>query len=967
MGKAEAGHILPGNRIGYGDREVIVHGRGRARTAIPLGLLCLLFGCVAQIEPYIEGLGVVPGTQSGDPLGRYRRILLGPDPEPDGSQKQRLAIAALVRSGLRGAHQVLKDAVLSYGNRPESRVSDSVILHILTSLSEQLALDLDLKRLTLLAHRMLIYEGYIPVFVELIDWQDSAKCGFDDVIFDFFGNLPPEVARPVLKNLLSDTDRKRLRATVRVTGATRDPRMAKLLAPFLEQPDLKPLAQRAMAKLTLQATSFETIAEFLIWEKENGRKSYAELAMQAAHEGLELERKYNEARRATEKKFRAKVFELVKHLIQLSRNLNPPPWQAYYQLLTDDELKPDHGRIVESIYQNLRNRSLGDPDLKVSMAELVKLFDVLYKGYESSRPEDRKSWLSAYTLAARIIGGKTVREAEAELLYRLGNVSTELDDRIVELLTRFPRDRVRERVLGHLRNSLETRALAALSPAISCLGKLGAAEDSALANHTLDALETCVRDVKIPSDAREEAIEAIGGLKHRKAVPALRGFVNPGLGKLPEALRLKALAWVNTLVDTSLQATTGEKLSTQARDQLVFLLACLSDESTRLRKDAARELEDFPPARTSFQKTELRKISLDIVNEIGRSLRREEKTICIGQYREVLRHQAAVSEVAWDAVQQIVLTLEAWAKNERRSIMNEYLGEFEETLRQLLQGKGVQPLGTLGLAEKLIDVGLEKQCLILLASDVLQGLESAVTSGADAQERARAREIVKLRYKRAELLVRVVETTSSNDRLGKHDLKLLDQTLVKGEKGLRRYAREKPEALVYLGRALLNQGNAIRADAVLDEFIRGPSQDAVGPVQTLARQLRSRALSVRGLHAAAAVILKGLRDLRSQTLRADALLASRQWRAAERAYRDLSRNPAVPREGSQIENILLGLAESLLGQDKLEQFKSHVQSLPIEFKAQSSKDRYRLLLARQKARLKELEKKGKNASVNPGK
>jgi len=938
-------------RVGLRRQAALLLGIASVRPALWVVLVVLnTTGCHMR-DPYLEVPEDEKLTISGDPLEEYRRDLLGPDRKADGSQDQRTAIEALVRGGLPKAHEVLREVLLA---STTNKISRSTVMRVLERLTDHLSLDLKIRRKDMYDLRMGFYEGYIPTFVHLIASNPPDDTQLRETIFNFFAYLPPEVSRNRLKALLSTERGQSLRAVIEVAGQSRDPGIAKSIAPHLQNPELRPLVQVALQRLTLQAQPFETVEQFRVWDKENGRKDFDQLALIGAYKGLEVEREYVKNTRALKAKQRAKVRELVAQTISLTRMQTPPPWKAYQALLDDPDLRLDATWIVEQLYQALRNRELTPGDLESSISELQKLHKRIETGYMKATQAERKSWISAYTLTANFVGGSEPAKAEAQLLATLGT-DPDLDDRVIELMTMFPSFKVRGRVLAHLKKALRSGALDQIDSGIRVIGQLGLSKEKSLAQDTLDFLDACVRHPKLERRARERAIEVLGGFDHDSVVKILRSIVLRGLGELPESLRLKALAWVNTVVARRLQAAAGHAVFKQALDQLQFLVTCLADDSSRLRHDSAKELENFPPSPASFKETERRKIALEIVSEIGRTLRRETDSIAVSKYREVLWRQATAADVAWDAVQVIAIAFDTWARDERdpspgRQLLKNHVAEFDETLTQLLRADGFtdQEAGLLNLADKLLRASLPNEALILLGAKALDELENNMASNSGPNFETKRQQRAKNRLRRADLLYRTAKALDI-DELSHADRRRADRTLVRAAKAMQLLTDTQPAALVLLGEAFLNEQNPQEADIVLTHFLDGPGRESAGTLRNKAKRLRAHALALTGNPATAAKLLDGLRDFDSRFLRAECLRKDKQFASAEALYRELDMDPSLARTGAQREQVLLGVAESLLGQNKVAAFDRWMQALPIAPKSPMTKERWDLLAQRRKA------------------
>ena len=917
------------------------------------------------------------------PLARYRRALLGPGREHVNSTGRKTAIRALVSARTKEPHAILHEVIAA--SEDPGLAPMSTLEFIVETLGNQLAVDLDTLRAVQLAERLQIYAAYLDQFVELVAQQRAISDKLMRGIENFFAILPDKHTRYALERFVQAGSRGRqLEAVLRLAGATEDPPLAASLAPLLVLPEIKALVQDTLGRLTLRVLPFETLADFEAWEKKNHGRRFDELARRTAIERLEIQRSFEVRLEKMAQKNLAKLLRYVQQIFHLGLMQSPPPWTAFETMLKDAELEQVRGTVLESFYQELRARKLTSEKLQPDKADLARLLLWFQSGYEQAaqlpadpkkrtlQQKERTAWLSNLTYASFLLGGEETLEAEARLLDLL--TSQEDDkDRVVELLTLFKRDKVRRRLLEHLEKKFATEAYALILVGVPALAELGNPDDRDLAKLQLAFLDKCVRCEALSMETRDHALDIMGDLGKAEVVPALQGLVNPGQGGVPEPLRLKALAWINTRVTTELQASSAVGIEARASAQLDFLLNCLVDASPRLRKEAGRQLEDFPPAVVNFKKQKLRWFAQQIVNETGRALRKEDDAGCIQQYRKVFLKQAQMAEVSDAAIENLVGALVEWSDFEkfkdpsaRRTILYSHLSSLTDSLRQLLTGAGITQEATMQRAEKLVDARLSLPAETLLGSKLLMSLELAKRAGEGTPaERARAQQQRFLRKKRGTLVLTLVENLGDLERLSSSRRKEVNALITNSKVCLLEIAKEYPKVLVMLGEALLlNKTRYEEAAEVLAGFGTTIGTDAGLKLLTRARQIRAEALLMSGNAREASKILDGIGDPVSQRILAKVWLATSAYAKAEAIYKSLLENPTIPASGALREEFQLGFANGLRGQDKIPELSRYLRALP-PFQESAFKRR-RARLESEVARLmKERQKQGGTKSANP--
>ncbi|MEZ5988741.1 MAG: hypothetical protein R3F30_06390 [Planctomycetota bacterium] len=937
--------------------------------------LVLSAACMSPKDPWREA-PVVPAAQKTQ-LDKYRKALLGAEREPEGSPKIEVAVRALAEAGNDEAHAILKQVLASF--QETSEVPASTTRMVIDVLGDRLAIDLDLKEGDQRRRRLELYDSYAPLLLTIYADKGSTANGFRPPIQRWFSLLPDEVARASLTRFLRKPEPETIRAAVEVAGYTEDPALAVEVAPFLENLELRSLAQETLGRLTLRIQPFTSLEEFRVWEQKNRGLSYDELARRTALESLELARRFEKERQELARANEDKAFFLVKRILALGLSQPTPPWGEFMFLLESKDLVRHRAAILEELYRGMKARGLEPAQVKPSLKDIEKLLAFVKQGWETAPGPDRNSWLGAWAWLAYLAGGADAEEVTGVLL---GKLESSLDpdgvNRVVELLTLFPSDGVRAKVLEQVLARRLVEDGTGVHAGIRCLAGLGVPTQKELVVKLRDLLLTCVRDRKVPLEARDLAIDILGELGHELVTAALQGIVQPHdrrvakaapVEHLEEPLRLKALAWGNTKIASELQAAPPKELDKLVQAELDFLLQCIWDASPRLRKEAARALEDFPPAVLPLKAEERRNHAQQVVSGIGGSLAEEADPGCIEQFLKSLLKQAKTHEVGATAIQRIVEAMARWAGEaqtgpEWRKQLETQAATLDEALGTLVRGKGVQPVLLLDEARRLLEARLTSTAQVLLDNEVLDGLEQP-TPAAEANRERLERERVELQRRRNMAFVDLLRITGGLDRLGAERRQRVAQLLVRYQESLRTLQVDAPEVLVLLAQAHAQQNDHRTAVTLYQAWRDGPGSDAPVAERQRVRRLQAGSHYQLDEYKQAAEILAGLTDLESLLLRGRALVRSEQWQEAESLFRSLLDNPVLPDKGREREEASLGLCEALLGLDKLDELSGFEAALE-PFRDVAVAEAYKSFRARKERRIQELEK-GDGKAAGDGK
>ncbi len=925
-------------------------GPGNPRRSVPAFLVLVPLLGVSFPSPQ--------GDPEADRIALYRKYLLGPDPEPARSKKRALAILSLVRSDVPRAHEVLRRVLEAVGD--PKLAPPGTIRRIVQALQEQASVDLAPARILRLqedpdtGRRLKLYVAYIPAFLRLftkLEGKEAAPPGatgggtpqpggkkplldpaeLRDVraaLRGFLSVLPREEKRRVFPGLFKDEDPKVVRAAILLAGETEDPQMAGLLAPMLEDQTLRGPVQEAMGRLTLRLEPFRDPADFEAWWKRNGGKTWEQLAREAA-----LDRQRAAARmRAAQRK---RLESLARRMIRMGLALPAPPWEEFRDLLDDPELEEDRLGIVEQMTRGLTAREPGKPDGEAQQAFLKRVLE----GYQRGEGGVRLPWLALYTAAARIAGGDALELARNELLRRVASRGGKDRARLYALLRFFPVDEVRSALLSALETDLEALDLGGFESGLESLKELRPPKDPNLGARLRDFLVRCIQNRKLPLKLREQALDNLGRLDRHQGTEALRRLFALGREGLEESLRLRSLGWIQTLVASHMQASAGKELKAQAEAQLGFLLQALADPSPNVRRQVARILAGFPPAKKNFSATEQREFALSILGRLGEALAAERDPGCLEDFRAVILAQARDTEVAGAALERLVLAFRSWAairEPGKRPDLAAMAAALAKDFSVLLRGKGLEPAHLLELAGILVEAGRSGLARLCLEAPPASGLE-AEDPKLPAAERERRAE---LRKRRASLVLSAAGPLEGLED-GK-DGEARARFLLGASRGLADLGSERPEARAALGLANFRLGKAEEAVRALEPLLRSSKTGIPPALEVRVRSALARAYLDSGRPAEAAKVLEGRTDQASRLLRLRALASAAQWGPLEEGARELLKDPGLPKSGPLREGLLLDLARALLGQGKLEETERTLGSMPL-LENEGSKQRYEIL------------------------
>ncbi len=861
-------------------------------------------------------------------VAAHRKTLLGPDPAPPGHRDRRIALTALVEMNGDEAHAVLADVLEGFPD--VKRVPVGTVLMLLELLSTRAALDLgklsDPRKKVEVARRVAIYSAHVPGLVRLFTVATQGKVPAEQraalvgELELFFKTLPGAVRRPTLNKLFGTRGPLQVGA-LRLAGATEDPQMSPDLAPLLADAKLRPIVQDALRSLTFRPHAFRDAADFAAWWKQNSAKSYRELVRDAALHGAKIVKQLEQEFAAKRARDLERLVLRSERVIGLALQAQPPRWKLVRAELADPVLAGHSGHLLEAFYRGLRAAEPDPKELQRTLGELAELRAWLGARYRSAMATHLSASLSAWAIASKLLGGPAAEETQKKLLELLsqerGSASPPMG-RVLELLTLFPDDAVRDRVLGVLERA--PAAAPFLSDGITVVGQLGL---GGVGSRTITLLRRIVEAQKVPSKIRGQALDVLGRLKSPEVLGTLRDLVQaPETSKLPEQLRAAALAWVVTQAEGQLQTRANGDLEKLARETLQLLGSCIGDPSARIRLDAARALEKFPPLSTtsSFSKDFLVGVAGTIVSRAAHRLRSERDDSVVRQLRAVLIGQAQRSEVGPRALEALVLAVTAWKKatgtgasGAATAFLNVQLPAAVDDIERLLGSVGVQPATTLQLAKMLVTAGLPEIGRVVVGAEVCAQLDAA-PSGSDDQERTRR---AALRLERARLVIRLVEEAGDPAALPAAQRSQLDTLLISAQNGIPGLASEAPLALVRLGGALLGANRAADAARVLDGYLKEHGKDAPLPLQQRTRRALAEAWIKSGKPAAAAKLLEPQRDEVSLRLRADALLLASDYVAAEKTFAELLKSPELAKSGPQREQAQIGFATALVKQNRV--------------------------------------------------
>lgn len=934
----------------------------------------VLLVALAVVPAPAQGVSAVPGSSKADGqataskadgvFAKERRQLLGS--KSIAASETAIVVAKLVRSDDVRAHELLRETLAAV---PE-RVSVATGIELVRALVRELGVDVDdgmrEEARARVERRLEFYRDYVRPIAELCvrnaDLLDKDLGAFGRDVRAYLTRLPHELRRRALAAMWKRPDDPAAKMAIRFAGASQEPDLAPELASLLSEPTLRDAARVALGELTWRVRPFADLADFEKWWQEHKGLTFRELTQRAAASARELGRLHRAELDAERTRLREKLLGRSRELLRALVAKALPDWKAIGALLADEDLREIRAPLLDELAASLVDRGAPTDEIRPTLGELSVLRDRLATEFRTSVDAERASLLAAWTLCAKWSGASAAKESVDRLLGFLvaGGGPVPLD-RLFSLLQQFPEDRVREQVIAALE---KPENVAALQAGLSCLRRLGSPGLAPLVERSLALLERVVRDGKLATKTREDALEVLGEIASTElaALQRLESLVVGGSESgLADGLRVTALRWAVLQGRSTMQRLGNGQLTQRATDELAFLYSCIRDASPRVRQESAKALAAFPGDVSNFTKEQIEDFARNIVGRVGLSLASETNSTCARHKLEVLVRQAERANVASVSLRHLVAAVATWTRDEkmRRDVLLPLQKLYREALAKLSLSEDLAPAVLIEHADALGAARLWFEQARILGAPALVATDAKLATkpdGLDVQTPVHCK-------KRAESILELCELrrsgAASEELLGGD----LDTLVTSAENGIRLLIQDRPAAAVVLAEAHLARKESQAAASLLEAWRKDHEARVPEDLRRRARLVAARALVATGKPTDAIALLDGDARPESRLLVAEARLAAGQ--AAE-AVVDLGRIVADARLAPElVERARNAYLEALLATGKLRDATSALERWPMSPEG-AERDR-RQLLVRRLQLLRDAAKKTSPGKPSPGK